>query len=88
MSALNCARWLKLSAQDTCKIVETSVQESKPVIVVAMQYRLNIFAFGDGNSPRNLALKDQRLAIDWVKKHIAGFGGDPVRAVSRRSGQH
>ncbi|KAF9640419.1 hypothetical protein BFW01_g12225 [Lasiodiplodia theobromae] len=62
---------------DTCKIVETSVKESKPVIVVAMQYRLNIFAFGDGKGPRNLALKDQRLAIDWVKKHIAGFGGDP-----------
>ena len=48
------------------------------MMVVAMQYRLNIFAFGDGKGPRNLALKDQRLAIEWVKKHIAGFGGDPV----------
>ncbi|KAF4307236.1 carboxylesterase [Botryosphaeria dothidea] len=47
------------------------------MVVVAMQYRLNIFAFGDGKSAKNLALKDQRLAIEWVRKHIAGFGGDP-----------
>ncbi|EKG19359.1 Carboxylesterase type B [Macrophomina phaseolina MS6] len=62
---------------DPTKIVEDSLKQSKPIIVVAMQYRLNIFAFGDGNSPKNLALKDQRLAIEWVRKHIAGFGGNP-----------
>lgn len=45
--------------------------------MVTVNYRLNIFAFGD-DSEVNLALKDQRLAIEWVHKHIAGFGGDKV----------
>ncbi|KAL1624017.1 hypothetical protein SLS56_007999 [Neofusicoccum ribis] len=62
---------------DTSKMVEDSIKQSKPIVIVAMQYRLNIFAFGDGKGPKNLALKDQRLAIEWVRKHIAAFGGDP-----------
>ncbi|KAL1972989.1 hypothetical protein VTN31DRAFT_6531 [Thermomyces dupontii] len=51
----------------------------KPIIVVNMHYRLNIFNFGDGTgtSETNLALKDQQLAIEWVKRYISGFGGDP-----------
>jgi carboxylesterase type B len=50
------------------------------MIVVTFNYRLNIFGFGDG-SEKNLALKDQRFAISWVVKHIAGFGGDKVRVL-------
>jgi carboxylesterase type B len=49
-------------------------------MIVTFNYRLNIFGFGDG-SEKNLALKDQRLAIEWVVKHIGGFGGDKVRSV-------
>lgn len=51
------------------------------MIVVAMNYRLNLFAFGDGKGTAevNLALKDQALAIDWVRSYIGGFGGDAVR---------
>lgn len=48
-----------------------------PIIIVTFNYRLNILGFGDGRE-KNLALKDQRLAIEWVTKHIAGFGGDKV----------
>lgn len=66
---------------DTSRIVADSVKAGKPVIVVSLNYRLNIFAFGDGKGGRNLALKDQRLAIDWVRKYIGGFGGDPVSQV-------
>lgn len=49
-----------------------------PIIAVAIQYRLNIFAFGDDDSSVNLALKDQALALQWVQRHVAAFGGDPV----------
>ena len=48
------------------------------MIIVSVAYRLNIFAFGDGKGEKNLALQDQRLAIEWVAKHIQGFGGDKV----------
>jgi hypothetical protein len=48
-----------------------------PIIVVTFNYRLNILGFGDYGE-KNLALKDQRSAIEWVTKHIAEFGGDKV----------
>ncbi|KAJ5690788.1 Carboxylesterase type B [Penicillium macrosclerotiorum] len=61
---------------DPYKIVADSIKADKPIIFVSINYRLNIFAFGDGKE-KNLALKDQRLGIDWVRKNIAEFGGDP-----------
>ena len=63
---------------DTVPFVANSIQRDQPTIVVFVNYRLNIFAFGDGRGSKNLALKDQRLAIEWVVEHIANFGGDPV----------
>ncbi|GKU07109.1 alpha beta-hydrolase [Fusarium langsethiae] len=45
--------------------------------MVNINYRLNMFAFGDETSAVNLALKDQRHALEYIKLHIAGFGGDP-----------
>ena len=43
-------------------------------------YRLNIFGFpGSPNATQNLGLLDQRLAVEWVRDNIAGFGGDPTR---------
>lgn len=50
------------------------------MIFVSINYRLNIFSFGDG-AEKNLALKDQRLGIDWVRKNIASFGGNPVSII-------
>ncbi|KAJ5453568.1 Carboxylesterasetype B [Penicillium daleae] len=61
---------------DPTKIVADSIKASKPIIFVSINYRLNIFSFGDGTE-RNLALKDQQLGIDWVRKNITSFGGDP-----------
>lgn len=57
-----------------------SVRAAKPIIMVAMNYRLNLMGFGDGKGTAeiNLSFKDQALAIDWVRRHISGFGGDPV----------
>jgi carboxylesterase type B len=62
---------------DTTSLVSQSTVAGKPIIIVTFNYRLNIFGFGDGTE-KNLALKDQRLAIEWVVRHIAGFGGDKV----------
>ncbi|KAG4306222.1 hypothetical protein PORY_000210, partial [Pneumocystis oryctolagi] len=46
------------------------------IVVVTFNYRLNIFGFwGSGNH----AIKDQITALQWVQKHIRGFGGDPER---------
>ncbi|KAF7590640.1 hypothetical protein BBP40_002588 [Aspergillus hancockii] len=61
---------------DPVRIVADSIEAGQPFIFVSINYRLNIFSFGDGKE-KNLALKDQRLGIDWVRKNIAGFGGDP-----------
>ncbi|KAJ5924556.1 Carboxylesterase type B [Penicillium verhagenii] len=61
---------------DPTKIIADSIRAGKPMIFVSINYRLNIFSFGDGKE-KNLALKDQRIGIDWVRKNIASFGGDP-----------
>ncbi|KAM0190290.1 hypothetical protein ACHAPA_010692 [Fusarium lateritium] len=58
-------------------IVANSASIGRPIIVVSVQYRLNVFALGSDEGPPNLALRDQELALDWVQDHIAGFGGDP-----------
>ncbi|KAG8680405.1 hypothetical protein FRC08_016317, partial [Ceratobasidium sp. 394] len=65
-------------------IVATSVSAGQPVIYVSFNYRLGFFGFpvgkqaADKNS-MNLGLYDQRLAIEWVQKHIRCFGGDPTK---------
>eukprot|EP01117_Protostelium_nocturnum_P012604 TRINITY_DN4637_c0_g2_i2.p1 TRINITY_DN4637_c0_g2~~TRINITY_DN4637_c0_g2_i2.p1 ORF type:complete len:453 (-),score=112.68 TRINITY_DN4637_c0_g2_i2:87-1445(-) len=57
-------------------------QKGLPFIHVAMNYRLNLFGFLCGKEMAqsgvcNLGLRDQRLALKWVKKYISYFGGDP-----------
>ncbi|XP_063288577.1 bile salt-activated lipase [Pelobates fuscus] len=49
------------------------------VIVVTFNYRVGPLGFlstGDSNMPGNYALWDQHMAIAWVKRNIAAFGGD------------
>ncbi|KAJ2901604.1 hypothetical protein MKZ38_001624 [Zalerion maritima] len=62
---------------DMTTLVADSVRLQRPIIAVAVQYRLNVFAIGDGSGPANLALRDQALALQWVQSHISSFGGDP-----------
>ncbi|XP_072398376.1 venom carboxylesterase-6-like [Diabrotica undecimpunctata] len=50
------------------------------VVVVTAQYRLGIFGFmstGDLACPGNLGLKDQVMALDWTRRNIQHFGGNP-----------
>ncbi|KAF8850166.1 putative lipase [Acephala macrosclerotiorum] len=63
-------------------LVRQSIQGGNPVIYVAMNYRLNVFGFATSNALRgnkslNVGLRDQRLALEWVKHNVHLFGGDP-----------
>ncbi|KAI0537737.1 Alpha/Beta hydrolase protein [Xylaria digitata] len=52
------------------------------VVVVAINYRLGTFGFlalEDGVTNGNFGLADQITALDWVRKNIQKFGGDPKR---------
>lgn len=59
----------------------------KGVVVVSMNYRLNVFGFfahadlaaeSGHNSSGNYGLLDQVAALAWVHRNIGGFGGDPA----------
>ena len=62
------------------------IQENPDVILVSVEYRLNVFGFfhlshlpdgGDYPDAQNLGLLDQVMALKWVHENIAAFGGDP-----------
>lgn len=56
------------------------------VIVVTINYRLGFLGFlaqsaidAEGHLNGNYGLMDQQFALKWVRRNIAGFGGDPNR---------
>ncbi|KAK3393415.1 Alpha/Beta hydrolase protein [Podospora didyma] len=53
------------------------------IVVVTFNYRVGPYGFlTDGKHvTANNGLRDQRKALEWVKKHIAKFGGDPGHVV-------
>lgn len=63
-------------AYQGAEIVRRSVEIGHPVIYVSSNYRLNSFGFSASEELAqadllNLGLKDQRLAMKWVKQHIS-----------------
>lgn len=61
------------------------VLASKGMVVVSINYRLNIFGFfghpelvaEQGGHCGNYAIMDQAAALHWIQDNIAVFGGDP-----------
>ncbi len=58
----------------------------KGVVVVSMNYRLGVFGFfslpslaseSAKHAAGNYGLMDQTYALEWVRRNIAAFGGDP-----------
>ncbi|KAF2151250.1 carboxylesterase [Myriangium duriaei CBS 260.36] len=76
---------------DPARLVARSLEFKKPIISVALNYRLNCFGFLA--SPEiiaaqqadaalrggNFGLGDQRVALEWVSENIIHFGGDPTK---------
>jgi carboxylesterase type B len=64
---------------DPGPLVAQSIEMNKPIILVTVNYRLNIFGFGDPDGVNvNLGMQDQATAVRWVQDYIYLFGGDPV----------
>ncbi|CAF1019932.1 unnamed protein product [Adineta steineri] len=70
--------------------VGTSIINSVPIVIVTINYRLGLLGFladqglydeksgiNNKSTTGNYAILDQIMALDWIKKNIAGFGGNP-----------
>ncbi|KAJ5611260.1 hypothetical protein N7510_007979 [Penicillium lagena] len=68
---------------DNKRFVTLSVQKNLPILAVSINYRLGALGFLTSEDLRNAGykanngLRDQRVAMQWVQKHIRDFGGDP-----------
>jgi para-nitrobenzyl esterase len=55
------------------------------VVVVTVTYRLGIFGYvtpPGADADDNLGLRDQILALQWVRDNITAFGGDPANVTA------
>ncbi|KAL4869900.1 hypothetical protein BDV12DRAFT_184854 [Aspergillus spectabilis] len=65
------------------RFVRLSVEMGLPLVAVTINYRLGPFGFLTSEELRqrgykaNNGLRDQLLALHWIARHIADFGGDP-----------
>lgn len=69
---------------DPENLITLSASIGKPVIYVALNFRLTIFGYArlpilKDKKSLNVGMRDQRAGLQWVKDNIAAFGGDPER---------
>ncbi|KAK7746209.1 hypothetical protein SLS62_009425 [Diatrype stigma] len=69
---------------DPERLLALSAALGRPVVYVALNYRLTIFGFArlpvlKEQRSLNAGMRDQRAGFQWVRDHIAAFGGDPDR---------
>jgi para-nitrobenzyl esterase len=65
----------------------TTYVTKENIVFIAINYRLDVLSYfshkalteEDPKNPTNFGLLDQRMALDWVSKHISFFNGDPDR---------
>ncbi|CAH1801283.1 unnamed protein product [Owenia fusiformis] len=58
----------------------TELAALEDVVVVTFNFRVGVLGFltmGDSNAPGNVGILDQRMAFQWVQRHIQSFGGNP-----------
>ncbi|XP_071451495.1 juvenile hormone esterase-like [Hetaerina americana] len=70
--------WFDLSGQSSLLGPRYLLDED--IVLVTINYRLGVLGFlstGDSEVPGNNGLKDQLLALKWVRDNIASFGGNP-----------
>lgn len=74
-------------------LVKESIDVSRPIIAVSINYRLNYFGFLAhrqimeetkvlGGGCGTYGLHDQRVAFEWIHKNITAFGGNPDRVTA------
>ncbi|KIS71747.1 uncharacterized protein UMAG_00182 [Mycosarcoma maydis] len=68
------------------ELVQKSVEIGKPIVFVAISYRVGPFGFIGGSeiadsdsATSNAGLYDQRLGLKWIRHNIGKFGGDKNR---------
>ncbi|KAH7085327.1 carboxylesteras-like protein [Paraphoma chrysanthemicola] len=67
---------------DPARLVGLSEELGMGVVVVSINYRLGVPGnlmskeLRDNGYPGNNSLRDQKCALQWVKKYIGAFGGD------------
>ncbi|EPE29756.1 alpha/beta-Hydrolase [Glarea lozoyensis ATCC 20868] len=71
---------------DGSELVSYAASINQPFIFISVNYRLSFLGFPGGSeagksNAYNLGLKDQRLALQWVKDNIKGFGGNKDHVV-------
>ncbi|XP_064489389.1 acetylcholinesterase-like [Ornithodoros turicata] len=77
--------WLFYYGSNDIDVVHGALMASRgDVVVVVPNYRVDLLGFLSDNTkerPGNLAFDDQRLALEWVRKNINYFGGDPFAVI-------